>query len=119
LGLFWGIKALLLLFLPPLAVIILFVLLGIYALPGIGYFLPLGLFGGYDEHTLEDLRKAVELSGPSKFIVRLWYVGAQFGSKMSPLYRKFPMAYQNVAEEVHELMLSKKQQQSRIIDKNS
>ncbi|MBD3352854.1 MAG: hypothetical protein GF364_15320 [Candidatus Lokiarchaeota archaeon] len=85
------------------------VLLGIYILPGLFYFLPVGLFGGYDTHTLTDFEKAVELSGPSKFIIKMWYKGAEFGSKKSKLHNKFPMAYDNVENEVNELMEMKKQ----------
>ena len=108
-----GIHQLLILFVAPFAsyvvVLIVMVLLSIYLLPGIGYFLPLALVGGYDKHTLEDLKKAVELSGPSKAIVTLWYKGAAFGAKISPLHGKVPMTYQNVGEEIEELMRMKKE----------
>jgi hypothetical protein len=108
--LFWGIRDLLSFIFPPLVVIIIFVLLGIYFLP-ICYFFALGLFGGYDVHTLEDLRKGADLSGPSKIVVKPWYYGAKAGSKISPLFGKFAMQYQGVGEEIRELMLAKKAHQ--------
>jgi O-antigen/teichoic acid export membrane protein len=108
-GLFWGIKAFLVQIAPPLVVIIIFVLLGIYILPGIGYFLPLGLLGGYDNHTLEDLERAAELAGPSKIVVFPWRWGARLGCKLSPLHGKFPMEYSGVGEEIADLMRQKRE----------
>ena len=55
--------------------------------------------------------EAVDLAGPSKFIVKVWHRGAALGSKISPLYGKFPMAYEHVREEVRDMMQSKKRQQ--------
>jgi hypothetical protein len=107
--LFWGIREFLLLFTTPLITIVIFVLLGIYILPGVGYFLPLGLLGGYDDHTLEDLRKAVDLSGPSKIVVKPWHWGASIGSRISSLYNRFPLQYAGVGEEILQLMKDKKQ----------
>ncbi len=88
--------------------IILFLGLGIYILPGPCYFFPLGLFGGYDKNTLEDLHKATELAGPSKFMVKLWYWGAKFGSRKSPLFGRFPLDYSGDGEDIADLMEMKK-----------
>ena len=79
-------------------------LIGIYILPGPCYFFFLGLFGGYDEHTLEDLRKGCLLAGPSKRIVKPWYTWAKRGAKHSKFHGKFPMYYNCVAQEIQELM---------------
>jgi O-antigen/teichoic acid export membrane protein len=91
--------------------IIIFILAAIYVLPGPFYYLPLGFLGGYDDHTMEDFRKSVELAGPSKFIVTPWYqcakIGARFGVSVSHLHGRFPMYYKNVAEEIQELMTTK------------
>lgn len=83
------------------------IVLGIYVLPGIGYFLPLGFLGGYDKNTLEDFKTAVELSGPSKLIIKLWLKGASLGAKFSFLHDKFPMYYDNVGKEIEELSMMK------------
>ncbi len=110
LGLFYGILQLLqFIFTNSLIVIVFYIFLGIYVMPGPGYFLPLGLFGGYDEHTLEDLKNASMLAGPSKLITNLWYKGAQIGSKKSPLFGKYPLAYEGVGEEIRDLMLMKRE----------
>ncbi len=83
------------------------VVLGIYVLPGPGYFFPLALLGGYDKHTLEDFKNAVMLAGPSKVIVVSWYNCAAFAARFSPLHDKFPMYHDRVSEEIEELMVMK------------
>lgn len=88
--------------------IIILLVLGIYVLPGFLYFSVIALFGGYDDNTLRDFKKAVELSGPSKIIVNLWYKGANFGAKHSKLHNKFPMNYDHVEQEIKELTEMKK-----------
>ncbi len=89
--------------------IVLIIVLGIYILPGLGYFFPIALFGGYDEHTLKDLERAVELSGPSKFLVKYWYKGARWGSEICPWFGKYPLDYSGVGKEIDELMKMKKE----------
>lgn len=101
---FWAIRDGLILIFTPLVAVIIFIVLGIYILPGIGYFLPLGLLGGYDIHTLEDMKNAVELSGPSKIMVKPWYWGAKTGSAHSRLFNKFPLDYTGVGDEITALM---------------
>lgn len=110
--LFFGLNTLFGLILTPyitkfgsLAVLI---ILGIYVFPGPFYFLPLAFFGGYDDNTLTDLKKGAQLAGPSKPIAVLWYKGAAFGAKISPLHNRFPMAYEKVGEEIRELTKMKK-----------
>jgi O-antigen/teichoic acid export membrane protein len=98
-------------------VIVVLVILGIYILPGPGYFFFLGLFGGYDKNTLEDLRKATLLAGPSKIIVGPWYRWAALGIKYSKLHNKFPMYYEGVAEEIQELMEMKAHTDSNTLEK--
>nr|MDO8117253.1 hypothetical protein [Candidatus Sigynarchaeota archaeon] len=96
-----------------------FVLLSIYVLPGIGYFLPLALLGGYDKNTLDDFEKAVRLSGPSKFVVIPWYKLAAIGARTSKLHGWRPMYYKNVAEEINELMLTKRAADTAHANENS
>jgi hypothetical protein len=83
------------------------VVLGIYVLPGPGYYFWLALFGGYDSHTLMDFENAVNLAGPSKIIVRLWYSCAAFSARHSKLHGRFAMFYEHVGEEIQELQIAK------------
>ncbi|MBN2152995.1 MAG: hypothetical protein JW839_16200 [Candidatus Lokiarchaeota archaeon] len=113
---YWFVQAvfsLLGLFIPVIFTAIACVVLGIYVLPGIGYFFPLALLGGYDEHTLEDFKNAVALAGPSKAIVVPWYKCAALAARISPLHNKFPMQYDHVGEEIEELMAMKETVDSR------
>lgn len=88
--------------------IVILLILGIYICPGIFYYSVVALLGGYDDNTLRDFRKAVELSGPSKIVVNLWYKGANFGAKHSKLHNRFPMKYEHVEQEIQELTRMKK-----------
>nr|MDO8113595.1 hypothetical protein [Candidatus Sigynarchaeota archaeon] len=90
----------------PIAAILV-VVLGIYVLPGPGYFLPLGFLGGYDPHTMEDFKNAVALAGPSKVIVVPWYKCASFSARHSKLHGRFPMHFEHVGEEIAELEVMK------------
>ncbi|MBD3187525.1 hypothetical protein GF325_11890 [Candidatus Bathyarchaeota archaeon] len=83
-------------------------LLGIYLLPGPCYFFFLGMLGGYDEHTMTDLENAMELSGPSKIIVKPWFRCTKAGAMISGLHGRFPMFFKNVQKEINELMAMKK-----------
>ncbi|NMC04140.1 MAG: hypothetical protein GYA24_02955 [Candidatus Lokiarchaeota archaeon] len=95
--------------LPVAIAAIIVVVLGIYVLPGPGYFFPLAFLGGYDEHTIEDFKNAVMLAGPSKIVVVPWYKCAALAARASPLHDRFPMYYEQVAEEIAELMAMKKE----------
>jgi O-antigen/teichoic acid export membrane protein len=102
-----GVFTLLGLVIPVAYAAIAVVVLGIYVLPGVGYFFPLALLGGYDKNTLEDFENAVALAGPSKVIVVPWYKCAAFAARISPLHDKFPMHHEHVSEEIEELMAMK------------
>ncbi|MHA1697881.1 MAG: hypothetical protein ACTSWN_03465, partial [Promethearchaeota archaeon] len=97
--------------------IIILILISIYILPGPGYFLLLGLFGGFDDNTLEDFRRGYHLSGPSKPIIRIWLKFLEIGASVSPLHGRFPMYYKNVGKEIEELMLMKKKADMKLINK--
>ncbi len=106
-GVIQGVFALLGLVIPVAYAAIAVVVLGIYVLPGVGYFFPLGLLGGYDKNTIEDFKNAVALAGPSKPIVVPWYKCAALAARISPLHDKFPMHHDHVSEEIEELMAMK------------
>ena len=53
-------------------------------------FCPLvSLFGAWDEYSIKDFEKSIEISGPSKFMLRWMYKTSFMGYKISPLRGKF------------------------------
>ncbi|MBN2150756.1 MAG: hypothetical protein JW839_04830 [Candidatus Lokiarchaeota archaeon] len=63
------------------------------------------LAGGWDRNTIEEYHKGVELSGPSKFMVKPAYLVAKFFTKLAPLHDRFPIANEDAAQvEIGELM---------------
>lgn len=60
--------------------------------------------GGWDSESLKILHKAMEMSGPSKFIVYLIYRVSSRFSEMSPLYDKYGRDITNAKREAEELM---------------
>lgn len=69
-----------------------YLILLLYGFP-IFYILPLyGFLGGWDDQALEDFRRAVRMSGPSRFLVGLLYRGTRWGYDHSPLKGKFPIS---------------------------
>ncbi|MBD3185635.1 hypothetical protein GF325_02305 [Candidatus Bathyarchaeota archaeon] len=63
------------------------------------------LFGGWDDFTLEELRKTAMISGPSKGITMLIYKISAFFARLSPLTNKFPIAdYKLVRQQIQELI---------------
>ncbi len=69
------------------------------------------LLGGWDKETLDTLRKAKEISGPSKMFVNLIYwIARGFGlpnkedSKRAQFYNKVGLDHTNVKKEIDELM---------------
>nr|MDO8115068.1 hypothetical protein [Candidatus Sigynarchaeota archaeon] len=64
-----------------------------------------GLFGGWDDFTLEEFKKCALISGPSKGITILVYKSFAFFSKLSPWFNKHPMNdYTIVQREAEELI---------------
>ncbi len=63
-----------------------------------------GLFGGWDERSLEHFREAVKLTGPSKPFVRVFFRCTEAGHKHSPLKNRFPIPSEDADREIAELM---------------
>ena len=64
-----------------------------------------GLYGGWDDFTLEEFRKTAQISGPSKGIMVMMYKITAFFARISPLHNKFPLAdYELVKQQVQELI---------------
>ena len=50
-----------------------------------------GLFGGWDDATLEEVRRAVELSTFIKPLAWLFWKSTALGARLSPLHNRFPI----------------------------
>jgi O-antigen/teichoic acid export membrane protein len=61
-----------------------------------------GLFGGWDDATLEELRQAVNLSGFMRRMAKLFWIASALGARYSPLHNRFPIDIrQEAMEEAH------------------
>jgi len=77
----------------------------LFLFPGALYGPFLGIFGGWDEFTLEEFRKCALISGPSRGICMFLYKSFKSFSRISPWYNKFPMNdYEVVQKEAEELI---------------
>ena len=50
-----------------------------------------GLFGGWDDHTLEEVGRAANLSGLTRPFARLFWAASSLGARISPLHGRFRM----------------------------
>jgi hypothetical protein len=50
-----------------------------------------GLFGGWDDATLEEVRHAAELSTFMKPFAWLFWKSTSLGARISPLHNRFPI----------------------------
>ncbi|GAB4329005.1 MAG: hypothetical protein Kow0069_36360 [Promethearchaeota archaeon] len=84
----------------------LFFLLGmLFFFPALFFCPILALFGGWDDFTLEEFRKAAVISGPSKGLTMLLYWMTEKFAKVSPLHGRFPIAdYSTVETQIRELV---------------
>jgi O-antigen/teichoic acid export membrane protein len=58
-----------------------------------------GLFGGWDDDTLAELRRAVDLSGFMRPLSWLFWRATAFGAHLSPLHGRFPIDIRAAAVE--------------------
>lgn len=81
---------------------------GFIILP-LGIFLPLtGLLGGWDDFQLKTFKKAVELSGPSKFITVPFYKAVELGVRLNPkLHNRFKIPWERAERQIKELQIMK------------
>jgi hypothetical protein len=83
---------------------------------GFGLFLYplfLGLFGGHDDETLEQMGFAATHSGPSKPFAIIFYKISMLGARISPLHGKHPIPYDAAAKEAEELFALVKQPEAK------
>jgi hypothetical protein len=58
-----------------------------------------GLFGGWDDDTLAELRRAVDLSGMMRPLAWLFWRATALGARFSPLHGRFPIDIRAAAVE--------------------
>lgn len=68
-----------------------------------------GFLGGWDDHSLEDLRRAAVMSGPSRGIVMRLYKYTKYGHDHSLFKGRFKISYEQAEKEARELTLIRKQ----------
>jgi len=56
-----------------------------------------GLFGGWDDETLRELRRAVDLSALMKRFAWLFWAATALGARVSPLHGRFPIDIRDAA----------------------
>jgi hypothetical protein len=89
----------------PLAVAMTVLLMILFLFPALLMCPFFGLFGGWDEFTLEEFRKTMEISGPSKGIMKMMYKITAWFAHHSPLHNKWPIAdYKLVSQQIQELI---------------
>lgn len=69
----------------------------------------MGLLGGYDDNTLEELNLATQMITGVKGLARFYYTCAKAGAKISPLHNKFKIGvFEEAMKEAEELTSIKK-----------
>ncbi|MBN2153918.1 MAG: hypothetical protein JW839_20845, partial [Candidatus Lokiarchaeota archaeon] len=75
------------------------------------FFIVYSLFGGWDDFSLSEFRRAMEMSGPSKPFVKLIYKLSEYFARLSPLHNRFPIRSDESRQEAIELMLIKERKE--------
>ncbi len=67
-----------------------------------------GLFGGWDQATLDELKAAAELTGGLRPLARIVWASTALGARISPLHGRFPITIRDAAlREAEELTREK------------
>ncbi|MBN1582658.1 MAG: hypothetical protein JXA89_18250 [Anaerolineae bacterium] len=56
-----------------------------------------GLFGGWDDATLDELRRAVDMQPFLRFMAWIFYRTTALGARISPLHNRFPISIRDAA----------------------
>ncbi len=81
-------------------------------------FMPLnGYLGGFDDYGLMTLKKAVDLSGPSKPFTRLIYKSVLLGVRRSKLHNRFKIPWEQSMQEIKDLMVMKRDHAAKLYEK--
>jgi hypothetical protein len=95
-----------------------FILVFILILPTC-VFLPLsGFLGSFDDFQLKTFAKAVQLSGPAKPIVKIFYRAVYWGHQHCPWKNKFKIPWEIPTQEMNELLILKASHKLQSVKKN-
>lgn len=75
----------------PIGFAVVTVLMALFFWPGLIMCPLLALFGGWDDHTLQSFKDCVDLTGPSKFLVKMMVATTVFVHERTPLANRFPI----------------------------
>jgi len=99
------------LYIHPILASIILIIAGLIVGPFLIFFPLHALLGGWDLETIDTLRKAKEISGPSKLFVNfIYWIARGFGvpnredSRRAQFYNKVGLDHKNVKKEIDELM---------------
>ncbi|HEX7976517.1 MAG TPA: hypothetical protein VF498_19055, partial [Anaerolineales bacterium] len=67
-----------------------------------------GLFGGWDDGTLAELRRAADMSSFMRPMARLFWAATALGARFSPLHGRFPITIIANAQEEAALLTQEK-----------
>lgn len=82
------------------------------------FYLPLtGLLGLWDDFSMETFRRAVDLAGPSKWLVSLFYKATAWGVRHSRLHNRFKIPWETANRQIQELMDMKRSSEARLYEK--
>lgn len=87
-------------FYPSVAIIL---IISIFIFPIFIFFPLTGFFGGFDDFQLETFKKAVNLSGPSKPLVKILYKAVEWGHYHCKWKNKFQIPWNTAIKQIQEL----------------
>lgn len=67
-----------------------------------------GLFGGWDQATLDELKAAAELTGGLRPLARIIWASTALGARISPLHGRFPITIRDAALREAEALTNEK-----------
>jgi len=77
-----------------------------------------GFFGVWDDFNIRTFERAVDISGPSKFLANLFYKSAKWGISHSPWHNKFKTPWEDAEKEIDELMKLKQTAEYKSFEKS-
>lgn len=92
-------------------------IVGVLILPIIGFLPLVGFLGAFDDFQLQTFKKSVELSGPSKPIIRAFYRVVEWGHNHCPWKNRFQIPWEIATLQMRELLILKAQHKLHIKEK--
>ncbi len=90
----------------PVTSVLIFLVGILFSYPVFAFFY--GLFGGWDDRTLGELKRGTEITGIMKPFAGLFWASSALGARISPLHNIFPITiYEEAMAEAHDLSLEK------------